>query len=93
MSRLAWVIFFLSSEVLAHPGHGAPDSHFHESPAILLLAAAVLAAAIWRLIPALAEIARRTRQAKRSEIAAPRFLPPRRLPAKHAAFGVDQPWH
>ncbi len=54
MSRFAWVVFVLSTDVLAHPGHGAPDSHFHASPTIFLLAA-VVAAAIWRLTPSLAE--------------------------------------
>jgi len=50
MSRFAWIVFVLSSEALAHPGHGAPDAHFHASPTIFLLAA-VLVAAAWRLTP------------------------------------------
>lgn len=70
MSRFAWVVFFLCSEVLAHPGHGSPESHFHASPTIFLLAA-VIAAAIWRLTPALADVVRPEQRATRSESAAP----------------------
>ena len=69
MSRFAWVVFVLSSEVLAHPGPGAPESHFHASPTIFLLAA-VIAAAIWRLTPALADVVRRKQRATHSESAA-----------------------
>ncbi len=69
MSRVAWVLFFLSQGALAHPGHGAPESHFHQSPAIFLLAA-VLASALWRMIPALTQVVCRKRTT-RSQIAAP----------------------
>jgi len=71
MSRIAWILILLSNEALAHPGHGTPEPHFHESPAIWMLGAAVLAATLWRLLPALAQIVRQRRSATRSENAAP----------------------
>jgi len=49
MSRFAWVVFVLSTDVLAHPGHGAPDAHFHAGP-MVVLAVLMAACAIFRAV-------------------------------------------
>ena len=51
------MIFFFLANVLAHPGHGTPEAHFHQSPAVFLLTA-VFVAALWRLSAVLAHAMR-----------------------------------
>lgn len=53
MSRVVFLLLLLSGAAIAHPGHDAPEIHFHISPEILLLIV-VLAVAAWAKIGALA---------------------------------------
>jgi hypothetical protein len=54
MTRAVSIVLFLCGEALAHPGHGAPDSHFHEIP-IVVLAVLVAACVVFRTVKYLSE--------------------------------------
>lgn len=48
MKRLSLILLTLPGAAIAHPGHGALESHLHVSPELLLLAALVAAFALIR---------------------------------------------